>query len=341
MYQLRAFGLYSIVLAHSCYPSIKSSIDYYFFSRLSCVGVVIFLFVSGYYLKNESMNVLFPKLIKKIFFPWLFCGSLVYMIGIVKGGNTVSVKSYINYMIGNGSYLYYCTIYIVLRVLLSILPLKKQSMRRMIAFGLVGLNVISLLLKACGILPNYVSDEKWFFEYLSPYLNIFNWVGFLAVGILIKEFRMLDKIGSINQKTKSLCMIIATIVFFVGIRDVSFGYFGLLSFFCEISIVSIFIIVLLSTKKSVLTPLAMNSFPIYLIHYPVLSLLCHNPVLKESTFVAMVRPVLCILFVAIILKAGEIISKAIKIEKVYYVLTGTNPQSLFPTFRNTMTRKAR
>ena len=329
-YCLRAFAVYSIILAHSCYPSIESKLDVYIFSRLSCVGVATFLFLSGFFLKNEKITKLFPKLVIKILVPLLVCGSLVYFLGMIRS-QSFGIKSWINYLVGNGSYLYYCIVFMVIRLLLSLMPLKTRISRTVTASILIGLTILSLELTAFGVLPNYISTDVWFFEYLSPYLNIFNWVGFVGAGMLAKEYGIIERINGFKPAIKVLLIVILLIPIIPGMLDTSFGYFGKFSFVCESCLLMIAIIITMMMSvlnASVIAPVGRNSFSIYLLHYPVLSLLCQVEVLKKSTFAGLIRPALCIIIIVTIFKLSEYILKKVKLEKILYTLVGVIPNTL-------------
>lgn len=65
----------------------------------------------------------------------------------------------------------------------------------------VFLTITSLLLTAFGRLPAVVDTDKWAFTYLNPYLNVFNWIGMFALGILAKNGKLEELVMQFAQSS--------------------------------------------------------------------------------------------------------------------------------------------
>lgn len=115
IYRVKAFALYSIVLAHSMYTNIDNEIAVNYLSRISTVGMFIFLFVCGYYYtydgkKHKVSWAQFWKKAITLFVPWFTNASVYYLLLIRAKGFELSLHTYVNFVLRNGLYFYFMTI---------------------------------------------------------------------------------------------------------------------------------------------------------------------------------------------------------------------------------------
>jgi fucose 4-O-acetylase-like acetyltransferase len=102
----KVLSILSVILAHS-----KLNDDSFYNNiaeRLGCIGVITFLFISGYFynISKYGIQSFFFKRIKTIIIPWLFLGTVVFVFS----RKELTLISWFNWIIGNGTYLYYLTI---------------------------------------------------------------------------------------------------------------------------------------------------------------------------------------------------------------------------------------
>lgn len=249
------FAILSVVMAHS-----RSS-DFQLISgiteRLGSIGVICFFIISGYYFKYDSSFLIFvKKKINSLFIPWISGGTIVYFII----NKHFDIAEWLLWIIGYYTYLYYLTVLLFCFFIF-------YFVRNIIATKtIVLLTIISIITTSLGIWDDVPVYPKNF----PPYLNILNWLGFFAIGILIK-----DKLKTIGYYLRiyrvpiiiSFLLLVQVIVFFE--LDNDNGYFSFLAFPLEIfGAISFFC---LSTFKffelSVFSFVSKVSFSIYLYHF--------------------------------------------------------------------------
>ena len=191
----RIYAILSVVCAHLSYAD---SIVGDLFVRIGTIGVVVFLISSGYYFVPAKFNSLFDLIKSKtrsICVPWLALGSLVWVYNILLSPKFRSPVGYLKWIFGNGTYLYYIPVLLVCFLICYKLP-------RRALFGLVIVNVASVVLTASGVLTPVIDAL-----HITSYLNFFNWVGFFALGMLIRGIDE-AKILSCLKKIRILAIVL-------------------------------------------------------------------------------------------------------------------------------------
>lgn len=314
MYLLKFFAIFSIILAHTRCEDIENDYIRVTLSIIKALGVYIFFIISGYYFKPEKyknfFNLLKDKVIK-ICIPWFISGAIVYVVIFKTIKFYCYTKEIINFILGNGSYLYYMTVLLISYIIVYLLPKRKVTY-----IILIIINFIVIILLNVNILPKEVDNTKFIFTYLNPYLNILNWIGVFSIGILINKYLKLWK-----WSKKEL--IISNIVFFVII-----GYIIItkneLSYWKTITLILgilNFIIMFNATtkiKSKLLMDIGKKSYSIYLWHLPIVVKISYIIDAKYSIII----PIFTIAILYMIIKIGEIIAKKIKIYKIYNILVG-------------------
>ena len=256
---LRFFCLISIILAHSFVQlnTIDSNISVLiknFLTVYSLIGVPGFFLISGYLFvgKKYSLNDFFTKKIKNIIMPWIFCGLLIYFITNFPSYN---FKKGFLFVIGYNSYLYYLTNLIFFFIL----------------FFVVKDNLILLLL---SIILNIISlyfFQKGYQYVLSESLNPFNFIGYFAVGGILKKFNILNKIKLTSLLWKFVIILFGLIFFVIGYVTKMTSYYSIYSFAFSILIVLGLYTFSSFIKFNFFGKIGNNSFSIYLLHMPVVS----------------------------------------------------------------------
>ena len=179
LYALKAFAVLTVILAHSAYTSVQNAFIVRLLGALSSVGVVVFFVLSGYFYKNYDRGFLFflKKKILWLIVPWAFWGVATYAVNFLRKDFSFTFLNFLNYMIGNGSYLYFMTV-------LTVLFLICYFLYKFDVFNyvMICVTIASIIVTSLDLLP-----------WLYPYLNIFNWVGFFSAGILAKKYDLLRR----------------------------------------------------------------------------------------------------------------------------------------------------
>lgn len=263
---LRVFAILSVITAHvSSIPGgtfIRDvlSAGYHIWSD---VGVVLFLLIGGFLYHREKNDTkrYWSKRVKTLIIPWLVCSGLTYGLSCLLNG-IQGIQNYFNWIFGIGSWYYYITIYFIILASFKFIYRSNAAM-----FLCIILNFVSLLLSSSGIIQ---------YNIITPYLNVFNWCGYFAIGVLIRRYW--NKIKSNTHHHMPLCATIASLIiailFFIIYKEKAFGYFHIET--AIITLCTSFFVILIAAKLSD-TPLAnylvllgQNTYFIYLIHMPLL-----------------------------------------------------------------------
>ena len=300
----KCIAIVTVIMAHS------RNTGYYFYSnlteRIGAIGVVIFFIIAGYYFNVEKYGIkfFFIKKIRSILLPWLLTGTIVYLIS-----HSFNFLDWLNWIIGNGTYLYYLSMLMLCYLFLSFFNQKIH----IILFLL--LNIISLLATSFGVI-DYLFLKYFGVIEINNYLNLFNWIGFFSKNYIKNVMLFLKKKIIIILVTYGLFL---TIGFYL--EPNYSGYFSRLAIptelFGVICIFSISTIKWLNNKYTYsLTELI---FAIYLTHFltfPVRKFLIHN------LFTEFVNPFIFMGVNCFLLLSGLYISRKINLEKLYCILLG-------------------
>ena len=181
LYCARAFAILCTVAAHMPGSGIEGRI----LDMLGTIGVPFFLFSAGL-LYNKEKGPRWRRFGNKVWCPWLFGGTVIWLIGIVLGYNAMP---WWEFLVGKGSYLYYLTVSLVLYAVFDytppklVLPLFLLGMGRMLSFYM-------------GYSPAYA------------YLAVLYWLPYFAAGILAKRWLGSADIGKTVKRLVSRPIII-------------------------------------------------------------------------------------------------------------------------------------
>lgn len=142
LYIMKFFAVISIVFAHSLIANVSNDFLRSFLSIFKCVGVYIFLILSGYFFNYRKYKNLFELLISKlinIVIPWFFCGLLVYFSRFISQPFKLDFFEIGNWLLGNGSYLYFLTMLFLIYVIIYLFPKKDIYYYLFIGFTLISI----------------------------------------------------------------------------------------------------------------------------------------------------------------------------------------------------------
>lgn len=258
---MRIVLLFSIVSAHSSVS--QSELNGVIADRIwkvwqvwASIGVPGFLILSGYLFKGkqEPFSMMLCKKAKSIMIPWIICGTFIYF---VSNYPMISISKMLQFLSGYYSYLYYIPVLLTCFLLFYLLADKSGFLILCIV-----INILSLYFTQCGIHHAIFTD----------FLNIFNWIGYFAVGCSLKKYNILTKLKS--QKIVVQCMIIFLpfgLIILAAMNSVE-SYFYWFAFvvgvgstigiycFCSIDVVK---------KLPYITTVGRWTFTVYLLHMPL------------------------------------------------------------------------
>lgn len=254
---LKAIAIFSVVCAHCNTVSFESSFGnlfiHYVLNAVGTVGVCLFFVISGYLFEiSSSRKKKFCQFIIKklngIIIPWFFCGTAVYLyITLRKGG--LSIYTWISFLIGKGSYMYFLPVLLVLYMTGWIIQNKTS-----IKYVLILLSIISNALTYVG-----------FFS--SPYmnLNVINWFVFWGVGMVIAEREI-----HVKKSIECISLVISIIIIiWISNQQVWFNYWypGFL-IFAAIAILGCVFLASKIYRIELIRFVGKQTLSIYLTHMP-------------------------------------------------------------------------
>lgn len=311
----RVFAIISVVSAHVAVGD-DSSV-YTILKTAASIGVIIFMILSGYYYNpkkyKSALNLIHSK-IKSIIIPWFFMGSILYIWGVVTGLKAINVTDWLLYLIGNGSFFYYMTMLVLCFVIF-------YRTNLILEISSVFITIISVYMTAEGKLEYVVNVCN-----ITDYLNIFNWIGYFAIGSILKRVSN-DNLLEFFEKTKWIGVIVFILTFSVlSIYNIDSSYFSYMGL--PFHIIAAWCIFSISTikafDKKLLHTVSNMTFGVYLIHMVLIALL--NDIYLMNTALQLLSPFIVIIAALLLLYVGYRIAKLISVDKIYCVLTGIRMQ---------------
>lgn len=313
----RAFALISIVCAHITFAAGAPYAITKLYSAFASVGVICYLICSAYYYNPKKYT--FVGLLKNkaitLGLPWIFLGTVGYLYKAVLS-KSLSVVEYLKWIFGNGSFLYFLTILILCFLIF-------YRTNNIVLYCSIGVSLVSLILTATGVLDPVISAL-----HITNYLNIFNWVGVFALGMLFKQIDS-EKLYNFVYKMRFVAIgLFAVVVLIVCIFDVKVGYFSYIGIWLEL--LGTFAIFGMSTigifENKLFYDMSNLSFTVYLIHMMVIGIFDK---VYNLHFVLQAIAVFIVIGICYgILFVGRWIIRLIKLEKYLYPLFGFRNRKL-------------
>jgi len=307
----RVFAVISIVSAHVNIGQPQWA--HKMINAFGSIGVIVFIILSGYFYNSKKYKNILQMLKEKsktILFPWFAFGSFYYLWSVFAGAKTFNILSWINYILGNGTFLYYLSI-----LMLCYFIFYKRN--KIVMYASMLLSVISVYLTAFGLLDGIIDALN-----ITNYLNIFNWIGYFAIGYLLQEKKNQEIIDFLKQTmfvSVSLFLMLYAIICIFNIQTGYFSYIGLL--YQLIGAWAIFSISTLPVfDKSIVHNISNMTFGVYLLHMCVIS-----SVLKVCSLTLITKffaPAFVVIVCLVIFYVGYIISRKLHIDNLYCMVTG-------------------
>ena len=179
------------------------------------------------------------------------------------------------------------------------------------------LTVISVYLTAFGLLDGVTDALN-----ITNYLNIFNWVGYFAVGYLLQDVKCQAIYDFLKQTTFVSIPLFLVLYAVICIFNVKTGYFSYIGL--PYQLIGAWAVLSASTysvfDKNVMHRISNMTFGVYLLHMFMIS-----PVLKIcsiTTVTKLFTPVAVIVVCLVIFQVGYMISQKLHLDNIYCTITG-------------------
>lgn len=312
----KAVAILSVIVAHSDFQNVQINWLAILLRRIGAMGVPVFLILSAYYYKPKKYASLHGLLRsrKTTFLPWVILASICYLWSNLRMGKEVNIQSLLQFIFGYNSLFYFLSVLILLQLIFYFL--RSVSIKKIVGICTV-LSIISTELAALGITDGIIARVG-----LTNYLNIFNWVGFFAIGLYFQT-KENNEIVLFIKKYSGWALLIWSILFVASIyiEHSEYGYFSIMGFFMELAST----ILILRFAWSVchygwIAQLGKYSFAIYLVHINIVPIV--NKFLGGNMVGEMVSPFCTYIVSFLLVKCACIVLEKIKINHLTKYLLG-------------------
>lgn len=303
----KVVALLTVISAHITIRTSDLVADFY--SAIGSIGVVLFFIASGYYYKHTDFRTLVKKKTISIIIPWIVLGTAVWLVNSLLNGSGFSFSSLLLWLIGYKTYLYYVVVLLICYLLLIV---NTASL-----YFAIAINTVSLALTAFGVMNPLIEAL-----HITNYLNVANWIGFFALGML---FQKADhaKWYYFIVSTRLLWPVISVIATgIITVTGYKIGYFSLFGWVYElVSVLSILGICTYEFAYNKFTVSISNmSYAVYLLHLMFTGVLAK--VYGVNTVFSLFANIIVLLFTWLVLLLGKFIAGKIKLKKVYAFCVG-------------------
>ena len=298
---MKFFAIFSVICAHC--NSVSASAPFFaqtssrFWQQIGTIGVIIFFIVSGalFHYNKYSLKGFVIKKLLNLFIPWVISGSIVYFYVYIRKP-PITFLSWLYYIIGNGSYLYYLTIlFICYSFFYFLKPLRHT-------YSLIIISVLTIV-SVCLIHDKGV---------ITPYLDIFNWIGYFSFGILLSRYKdnAIRIFSNIEKIKLMIYFVFITSLILRSILKTNITYWGTLNFVCIVFGAVSFALISKTLSNHFmfskhLVALGDNSLFIYLWHMPVAGIVAN--IMNRGLFVYGVplRPFIVLTIMIVVLHIAK------------------------------------
>lgn len=305
-YVMKAFAILFVVMAHMTFTG-NYHIAEIIRTSIGQIGVVIFFVSSGYfYLRNpHDSKKYWTKKTKTLFVPWLIMSTAIFILSALLFGAPDNVLfAYFKNFFGVGTVYWYMT---TITVMLMIFRFINKDI---LLYTCMTISVISIAMSAMGI----IKYTDWF----NQYLNVFNWVGFFALGVLVRKYNLVEKM--INNKIALISLIGAVVTVVVAvIKGATIeAYIDFTSLFIELfGLVLILNLSIVLANNKLLIDIGKKSFFIYLMHIQIVGAI--NTRLPYNVTFFILRPFIGLAVCYIITVLFSFILSKLRLEKIEFI----------------------
>ena len=307
----RLFAVLTVISAHTTIRN--SEIIANLYVAIGSIGVIVFFLAAGYFFKRERIGTFLAKKAKTIVLPWLVLGTAVYAVNCILNGSRMGIGSWMEWLLGYKTYLYFVTVILLCFALFYYHNLVTLT-------GAIVLNALSLTLTCLGVLEPVIKAL-----HITNFLNVFNWIGFFAIGILLRRIPF-EKCFAFFKRTRILALgISVSCVALVTFTGYKVGYFSPLGWAFELICAwSIFGLCTFEwTYNRLSASVAEMSYAIYILHMMFVGILAKLYALHPG--IALFANGIVLAFTYLVLVAGRYVAGRLKIGTVYDLLLGIRP----------------
>lgn len=307
LFVAKAFAILSVICAHMTFTNEYMVADI-IRSCLAQIGVCVFFILSGFFYKRQENDCkeFWSKKLNNVLVPWFLISTCTFMLSVVINRSLSGFPlSYVKYFLGFGSLYWYMTISFILFAVFKYITKNWQLVLCVI------ISIISVYLSFFNIIPHN--------QYFNQYLNPFNWVGFFALGILLRKFNLLDKLTNTKAFVLSFIGLAISIVAATVFREKEFmSYIDATSLFTEVfGFTAVLNFSNWLANSKLLVDIGKKSFFIYLMHIQFVGFI--NSRLPYNPVFLVLRPFIALAVCYVVAVLFKCILKLLKLDKYSFI----------------------
>ncbi len=311
---LKGLAIFSVICAH-CYTVPQSANEFeqacsLLLHNLGTLGVIIFFVISGYLFRFTDKKRFLIKKAVGICLPWIVGATSVYLYIAIRNP-PITFLDWFRFFIGNGSYFYYLTILMLLYLLFLFVPFLKKRVSLVV---MMAMTVISVF---------------WCYQtelvFVTPYLNLLNWCGYFALGVLIRAYQdKFKRVFLILYRFRLLVYMVYAIALIYQIFNKSGGgYWGLPNaLFTWLGAISLLLLAERASRfregriKKLLCLMGDSSLFVYIWHMPIAGIITNIFSRQPLMPAVLMRPFVVLFVVLLAHRFAVLILRKLKIAQV-------------------------
>ena len=294
LYIVKAVAIVSVVSAHTSPVPDNTGTFNFLCSRilnsLGTMGVPVFFLLAGFFFEKNTRKwkEFWKNKLVTIIVPWICCATILWLYVVIRKGG-IEFESWFWFVYGRTSTMYHLKVLVELYIILFFLKQYKWFL-----YIFIGLSGASILLS--GWSENILN--VWFG---NVYCNLFNWIGYFGIGILIQRRKLLIKLVYWAERLVGIWILLYVMTSWLhysqGWSWTYWSKFALLNIFLQCAICFGIASVLMRTKRfsKCLIEVGKNSFSIYLTHQLIVGVIVYITNIVEIGIVTLARPFITII----------------------------------------------
>jgi len=278
LYVAKAFAILSVITAHMSFSEAFPVLEI-IRTSLGQIGVFTFFFISGYLYSRDTGDTksYWLKKFKNLFIPWFVFSIATFALSkILYGGTKNLTIDYLKHFLGIGTAYWYMSILMIMLFVFKCFYTKKWAL-----YLCIIISTISIVLS----FTKFINYSLCF----NQYLNIFNWVGVFSLGILFRQYNLLERIIGIRYIVISFVGIMLSVLVAIFRASQIEAYIDITSLFVELfGLILVLNLSYILTNSKFLCDVGKKSFFIYLMHLQVVGVI--NTRLPYNVFFFFLRP---------------------------------------------------
>ena len=314
---IRSFCIISVISAHLSGTVFSTFTGFPLFMFYCCrafgtIGVIGFFVISGFLYKNKNerfAKTLLTK-VKYIIIPSLIAAIINYLAIHI---NNFSFSELIAFCYGGGSLFYYITVLIICFIFFHYFMDNNTAL-----YLAIIINIISIILFATDV----IQYDQLPYPYITSYLIPTNWIGFFALGILLRKKNCFWKIIDWSSRyiillLVSFAVITALYAYFSAQTEISYFVFQSIPY--ELFGFVVFMGASKKLKEVVLfRKIGSASFFIFLYHINIIGVISNKLCFKW--YIVLFYPIIVALLLLLINMLIQNIASKINLGKWLFVL---------------------